>query len=328
MTIKDLKKLNIKEILAQTVKFAQSNGTLCALIVLGVIASLSFPAFFTSLNLSNIVKQQSMIGLVAIGMTFVILSGGIDLSVGSIVAVSAVVSAMLSGRFILFPVVVPIFVGLFIGFANGVLITKLKISPFIATLAMMLGARGLAFIITGGETVRSTAVTEVFTQISRGYVWIFPYFGIIFLLFIIGASIVLNRTSFCRGVYAIGGNEEAARMMGLDVDKEKMIVYAISGGLSGASGVLLTSRLGSGQPYVAGGWELSAIAAVVIGGTLLSGGVGKISGTLWGVLILGVISNMINMLGTLEYWYANFATGILLLIVIMLQSRVSKQQGR
>jgi ribose/xylose/arabinose/galactoside ABC-type transport system permease subunit len=321
-----LKKPTIKEMLSQTITFAQSNGTLCALIVLCVIASLSFPAFFTSLNLSNIVKQQSMIGLVAIGMTFVILSGGIDLSVGSIVAVSAVVAAMLSGQFILFPVVVPILVGLCIGIANGLLITKLRISPFIATLAMMLGARGLAFIITGGETVRSPAVTEVFIQISRGYVWIFPYFGIIFLLFIVAASIVLNRTSFGRRIYAVGGNEEAARMMGLDVDKEKIIVYAISGGLSGAAGVLLTSRLGSGPPYVAGGWELSAIAAVVIGGTLLTGGVGKMSGTLWGVLIIGVISNMINMLGTLEYWYANFATGILLLTVILLQSRVSKQQ--
>jgi ribose/xylose/arabinose/galactoside ABC-type transport system permease subunit len=321
-----LKKPTIKEMLSQTITFAQSNGTLCALIVLCVIASLSFPAFFTSLNLSNIVKQQSMIGLVAIGMTFVILSGGIDLSVGSIVAVSAVVAAMLSGQFILFPVVVPILVGLCIGIANGLLITKLRISPFIATLAMMLGARGLAFIITGGETVRSPAVTEVFIQISRGYVWIFPYFGIIFFLFIVAASIVLNRTSFGRRIYAVGGNEEAARMMGLDVDKEKIIVYAISGGLSGAAGVLLTSRLGSGQPYVAGGWELSAIAAVVIGGTLLTGGVGKMSGTLWGVLILGVISNMINMLGTLEYWYANFATGILLLTVILLQSHVSKQQ--
>ena len=318
--------MNFKELFSQTIKFSQSNGTLCALIVLCLIASLSFPAFFTSLNLSNIVKQQSMIGLGAIGMTFVILSGGIDLSVGSIVAVTAVVSAMLSGRFILFPVVVPIIVGLSIGFANGLLITKMKISPFIATLSMMLGARGLAFIITGGETVRSPEVTEVFTQISRGYVWIFPYFGIIFFIFIIAAAIVLNRTSFGRRVYAIGGNEEAARMMGLDVDKGKMIVYAISGGFSGAAGVLLTSRLGSGQPNAAGGWELSAIAAVVIGGTLLTGGVGKMSGTLWGVLILGVISNMINMLGTLEYWYANFATGILLLTVIMLQSRVSNQQ--
>ncbi len=321
-----MKKPTIKEMLSQTITFAQSNGTRCGLLTLCAIASTSFPVFFTSLNLSNIVKQQSMIGLVAIGMTFVILSGGIDLSVGSIVAVSAVVAAMLSGQFILFPVVVPILVGLCIGIANGLLITKLRISPFVATLAMMLGARGLAFIITGGETVRSPAVTEVFIQISRGYVWIFPYFGIIFLLFIVAASIVLNRTSFGRRIYAVGGNEEAARMMGLDVDKEKIIVYAISGGLSGAAGVLLTSRLGSGQPYVAGGWELSAIAAVVIGGTLLTGGVGKMSGTLWGVLILGVISNMINMLGTLEYWYASFATGILLLTVILLQPRVSKQQ--
>jgi ribose/xylose/arabinose/galactoside ABC-type transport system permease subunit len=321
-----VKKPEFKAISAQIIKFSQSNGTLCALIVLGLIASLSFPAFFTPLNLSNIVKQQSMIGLVAIGMTFVILSGGIDLSVGSIVAVSAVISAMLSGQFILLPIVIPIIVGVFIGFANGLLITKLKISPFIATLAMMLGARGLAFIITKGETIRSETITQPFIQISRGYVWIFPYFGIIFLLFLIGASILLYSTSFGRRVYAIGGNEEASRMMGLNVDRGKMIVYAISGGLSGAAGVLLTSRLGSGQPHAAGGWELSAIAAVVIGGTLLTGGVGKMSGTLWGVLILGVISNMINMLGTLEYWYANFATGIILLIVIMLQARVSNQQ--
>ncbi len=308
-------------IIRQGAAFVRSHGALSALLILCVIVSLRYPVFRTLLNLSNIFRQVSMIGLVSIGMTAVILTGGIDLSVGSIAAVGAVIAANFSGQFILIPVLIPIIVGTIIGFGNGVLITKLKIPPFIATLAMMLGARGIAFIITQGETVRARRLSESFTQIARGDILGIPNFAIIFILLLIVAIIVLNYTSFGRRIYAIGGNEEAARMMGLDVDKEKTIVYMINGGLAGTAGMLLASRLGSGQPYAAEGWELNAIAAVVIGGTMLTGGVGKIEGTLYGVLILGIISNAINLQGTLPYWYANLVTGILLLIVILIQSR-------
>lgn len=319
-----MKKNRYRGFLKYGLAFLQTQGALLALIILGVIASLAFDVFLTPLNLSNIFRQVSMIGLVSIGMTFVILTGGIDLSVGSIAAVAAVVAANFSDQFVLIPVFIPILIGAVIGFTNGFVITNLKIPPFIATLAMMLGARGLAFIISKGETVRAQHLSESFTQIARGYILGIPNFGIIFILFLLMAMVVLKYTSFGRRIYAIGGNEEAARMMGLNVDTEKKIVYTISGSFSAMAGMLLASRLGSGQPYAAAGWELNAIAAVVIGGTLLTGGVGKVEGTFYGVLILGIISNVINLQGTLPYWYANLVTGILLLIVILLQSRLSK----
>ena len=319
-----MKKYRYSGLFKYGLTFLQTQGALLALIILGVIASFAFDVFLTPLNLSNIFRQVSMIGLVSIGMTFVILTGGIDLSVGSIAAVAAVVAANFSDQFVLIPVFIPILIGAVIGFTNGFVITNLKIPPFIATLAMMLGARGIAFIISKGETVRAQHLSESFTQIARGYILGIPNFGIIFILFLLIAMVVLKYTSFGRRIYAIGGNEEAARMMGLNVDTEKKIVYTISGSFSAMAGMLLASRLGSGQPYAAAGWELNAIAAVVIGGTLLTGGVGKVEGTFYGVLILGIISNVINLQGTLPYWYANLVTAILLLIVILLQSRLSK----
>jgi len=301
----------------------RSHGAFVALSILFIAASLSFDVFFTFLNLTNIFRQVSMIGLVSIGMTFVILTGGIDLSVGSIAAVAAVVAAGLSNQFVLFPVAIPIILGAVIGCVNGLIITKLRIQPFIATLAMMLGVRGVAFIISKGEPVRSPHLSEAFTQIARGDILGIPNFGVFFIISTITAAIVLKYTSFGRRLYAIGGKEEAARMMGLNVDKEKVLVYTISGFCSGFAGMLLASRLGSGQPYAAGGWELNAIAAVVIGGTLLTGGVGNVINTIYGVFILGIISNAINLIGTLPYWYANLATGMILLVVILMQSRLS-----
>jgi ribose transport system permease protein len=304
----------------------RSHGAFVALAIMFIAASLSFDVFFTFLNLTNIFRQVSMIGLVSIGMTFVILTGGIDLSVGSIAAVAAVVAAGLSNQFVLFPVAIPIIVGALIGCVNGLIITKLRIQPFIATLSMMLGVRGIAFIISKGEPVRSPHLSEVFTQIARGDIFGIPNFGVFFIISTITAAIVLKYTSFGRRLYAIGGKEEAARMMGLNVDKEKVLVYTISGFCSGFAGMLLASRLGSGQPYAASGWELNAIAAVVIGGTLLSGGVGNVVNTIYGVFILGIISNAINLIGTLPYWYANLATGIILLVVILMQSRFSAKE--
>jgi ribose/xylose/arabinose/galactoside ABC-type transport system permease subunit len=304
--------------------YVRQEGTLVALISLFIFSSLYFDVFFTALNLSNIFRQVSMIGLISIGMTFVILTGGIDLSVGAIVAVSAVTAANLSGEFILLPVLIPIIIGAFIGAINGLIIAKLRIQPFIATLAIMLAARGIAFIISKGEAVRAQRLGDSFLQIARGDILGIPNFGIIFISVLIVSAIVLNYTSFGRSVYAIGGNEEAATMMGLNVFRGKVLVYTISGALAGTAGMLLASRLGSGQPYAGEGWELQAIAAVVIGGTLLTGGVGRINGTLYGVLILGIIANSLNLVGNVPYWYANLITGFLLLVVILIQTKIAR----
>ncbi len=305
----------------------QSQGPLVVLLILCTVATLSFPTFLTPVNLGNILKQVSLVGVVSIGMTFVILSGGIDLSVGSIAAVAAVLAAKLSGQFGWIVVLIPILAGVCIGAVNGVLITRMKIPPFIATLAMMLGARGLALLLSGGEPVKSDS-SAWFSQIAKGDVLGIPYLGIIFVLALGVAILVAKYTSFGRSVYAIGGNEEAARMMGLNVNRSKMFVYMICGGCAAAAGMLLTSMVDSGQPKEAVGWELTAIAAVVIGGTSLAGGIGKVGHTLYGVLILGVISNIINQISIwtplkLTSLDTDVITGTLLLAVVLLQSRIT-----
>ena len=302
----------------------QSQGPLVTLLALAAVASICFPSFLTPVNLANILRQVSMIGLVSIGMTLVILSGGIDLSVGSIAAVAAVLAARLSGQFGLIVVLIPILAGVCLGAMNGAFVTRMKIPPFIATLAMMLGARGLAFMLSGGEPV-GLDTSGWFSRIAKGDVLGVPYFGIIFALTLGIAIIVAKYTAFGRSVYAIGGNEEAARMMGLNVNRSKMLVYMICGGCAAAAGTLLTSMLDSGQPTAAEGWELTAIAAVVIGGTSLTGGIGKMSHTLYGVLILGVIPNIINQIATLTELDTKVITGTLLLAVVLLQSRITNQ---
>ena len=308
----------------------QSQGSLLTLLVLCAVASIYFPGFRTADNLANVFKQVSLSGLVSLGMAFVILSGGIDLSVGSIAAVATVLAARLSGQSGLIVVLIPILAGVCIGAMNGTLVTRMKIPPFIATLAMMLGARGLAYILAGGEPVKVAPNTPGwFLQIAKGDVLGIPYLGIIFILALGVAILVAKYTTFGRSIYAIGGNEEAARMMGLNVNRSKMLVYMICGGCAAAAGTLLTSKLNSGQPTEPEGWELTAIAAVVIGGTSLTGGIGKISHTLYGVLILGVIPNIINQIATiiqkatLTPLDTNVITGTLLLAVVLLQSRLA-----
>ncbi len=309
-----------------TASLMQSQGPLVAFLVLCAVATACFPTFLTPVNLANILRQVSLTGLVSIGMAFVILSGGIDLSVGSIAAVAAVLAAKLSGEFPLTVVLIPILAGVCIGTVNGVLITCVKIPPFIATLAMMLGAGGLAFVLSGGGPARSDT-SGWFAQIAKGDILGIPCVGVVFILALGVAIIVAKHTPFGRGVYAIGGNEEAAMMMGLNVNRSKMIVYMISGGCAATAGVLYASRFPSVLPSDTVGWELTAIAAVVISGTSLTGGIGKMSHVLYGVLILGTIPNIIKKQGTLDSMDENVITGVLLLAVILLQSRMSNQKN-
>lgn len=303
----------------------RAQGPLLTLLVLCALASTVFPDFRTWLNISNVLKQVSMIGLVSIGMTFVILSGGIDLSVGSTAAVAALLAAKLGGEYGPVTALVPVLAGVCVGAANGALVTRAAMPPFIATLATMLGARGLAFIMSDGNSIVVEDPSGWFSQMARVDILGLPLFAVIFVVALIVAIAVARYTSFGRSVYAVGGNEEAARMMGLSVRRCKMAVYMICGGCAGAGGTLLASRLNSAKPDAAGGWELAAIAAVVIGGTSLTGGRGKMSHTLYGVLILGVIPNIINKFeAPLHSWYKEMITGVLLLAVILLQSRTTR----
>jgi len=306
-----------------------SQGPLVTLVTLLIIAWVCFPDFRTAGNMANVGRQVSMIGVVSIGMAFVILSGGIDLSVGSIAALASLLAAKLSGQFALAPVLVPITAGVAVGALNGALVTRLKIPPFTATLAMMLGVRGLVFILAGKSAGAAGVSGGWFSRIAWGGWLGIPYSAMILTLLLVAAVIVSCYTGFGRSVYAVGGNEEAAGMMGLRVGRCKMLVYMICGGCAGVGGMILASRVTSVRPDIAGGWELTAIAAVVISGISLIGGIGKIGHVVYGVLILGIIPNVINKLPIILPTYSNdLITGLLLLAVVLLQSRIAKRDLR
>lgn len=299
----------------------QRNGPLVALLLIILFATLRYDSFLTETNLWNVLRQNSMLGLVALGMTFVIISGGIDLSVGSLVALADVLAAGLSKYGLAAAILAPVAVGTLLGLANGLLVARARIAPFIVTLGTMIAIRGIALAATGEVSVRVDRLNESFTVLGRGLVGPVPVPVILFLALCGVGALLLNLTSAGRNVLAIGGNEEAARLMGLPVERTKVLVYAINGALASLAGVVLASRLGAGQPVAGQGWELDAIAAVVLGGTLLTGGIGKVSGTIIGVLILGLLFNIFNLEGTFSSWWQWVLRGALLMLVVIVQSR-------
>jgi ribose transport system permease protein len=311
---------------AKIASFLQRQGVLVTLLIVCAFATARYEAFLTPENLLNVLRQNSMLGLIALGMTFVILTGGIDLSVGSLLAVAGVVAANLAGRGILVAVLAGVGVAALLGFVNGFVIAKARIQPFIATLAMMIAARGLALAATGEESVRVDRLAEGFTWLGRGWIGPVPVpVLIVAVAFVIG-WVVLNHTRFGRHVYALGDNEEAARLMGLNVARTTLGVYTLSGALAGLAGVILASRLGAGQPTEGTGRELDAIASVVVGGTLLTGGQGGVGSTIVGVLLLGIIYNIFNLEGTISSWWQWVLRGIFLLAVVIVQNRLSARE--
>jgi ribose transport system permease protein len=306
--------------------FVQRQGALIALVLVCIFAAYRYDRFLTEFNISNVLRQNSMLGLVALGMTFVILTGGIDLSVGSLVAVAGVIAAQLANRGTLFAVAAAIAFTALLGFANGLVIAKARIQPFIATLAMMIAARGLALVYTGEQSVKAETASGSFSWLGRGALGLLPVPVVILIVAYAVAWLVLNHTRFGRHVYSIGDNEEAARLMGLNVSRVAISVYTLSGALAGLAGVILASRLGTGQPVAGSGWELDAIAAVVVGGTLLTGGQGGVGSTLVGVLLLGVIFNLFNLEGTISPWWQLVLRGLILLMVVIIQNRLSARK--
>lgn len=277
----------------------QSQGALIMLLVVCVAGFIRYEAFLTGENLLNVVRQNSVVGLVALGMTFVILTGGIDLSVGALLAVAGVIAANLAEQGLIVALVAAVAATTVLGLINGIVIAKARIQPLIVTLAMMIAARGLALAATGEQSVR--IANQDFTYLGRGLIG--DFFPVPILILIVAFAfgwLVLNQTRFGRNVFAVGDNDEAARLMGLNTSRVIIAVYAISGALAGLAGVILASRLGAGQPVAGTGYELDAIAAVVIGGTLLTGGQGSVLSTLVGVLLLGVIFNLFNLEGTIS----------------------------
>jgi ribose transport system permease protein len=302
-------------------------GVLLALVALVVFGWMRYENFLGSFNVLSVLRYNSMFALVALGMCFVIITGGIDLSVGSTAALGSVVAALLSPYGVVPGLLGGLAAGLAVGACNALIITRLNILPFITTLATMLAASGCALLLAGNQSV-SVSYESGFTELGQGDFLGFPIPAWIALAAFLLGSLVLNLTSFGRTVLAIGGNEDATRLMGLPAERVKALVYLASGGLAGLAGVILAAQFGAGQPIEGVGWELFAIAAVVVGGTLLTGGVGSVGSTLAGVLLLGLIFNILNFengLGwiSLSAYWQSVIRGAFLLLVVAIQARLS-----
>ncbi|MER7173220.1 ABC transporter permease [Streptomyces mesophilus] len=306
---------------------AQQHGALVALLLTVVIASLTFESFPTSDNLGNVAEGSAFLAIIALGMTFVIVTGGIDLSVGSTFALGGVLAAWGSQYGTLVALLLPLAVCGLIGLVNGLLIAKARLAPFIVTLAAMLLARGVLLNITdeGSTTYLVEEKSFLATLGEESLLGVSLLVWITAVLFVIGA-LVLRRSRFGQYVYAVGGNEDAASLMGAPVARTKIAVYTLSGLCAGLAGALNAAYLMSGVTILGVGMELDAIAAVVIGGTLLTGGFGFISGTLAGVLLLQVIKNIINQIGSLDSSYQQVVSGAFLAVVVVAQTWLGRRR--
>lgn len=306
---------------AVKIYFKENLGIIVAFLVLCVFLSV-FPktsgSFFTRQNIFNVLRQISTNLFLACGMTMVIILGGIDLSVGSIIALSGCISAGCVARYNLplpIALLMGILVGLLVGMFNGAVISKTTIPAFIVTLATMNIAKGLAYVYTGGSPVR--VVTKEWQFLGAGYVGIFPTPVVILVIVLIITAIIMNKTKMGRHMYAVGGNQQAAEFSGIKVEKVKFFVHAFSGLMAGLAGIVLASRMYSGQPTAGDGAEMDAIAAVVVGGTSMAGGSGKIGGTIIGGLIIGVLNNGLNLLNVNSFWQY-VVKGVVILLAVFL----------
>ncbi len=309
----------------------QQQGALLALAIVAAFGAFRYGADFRSgQNLWEMLRNNSYYGLIALGMTFVIMTGGIDLSVGAVVALTSVVAARLSSHGVYPATIGAMLAGLTVGIVNGGIIARFKIQPFVVTLAMFLACRGLALNLEHNANVSADYLSG-FIKIDQSNVGRVPIPLIITVVAYVLGSIALNFTRFGRHVLALGGNEEAARLAGLPMTRTTVGVYALSGALAGLAGTILAAQTSTGSANYAIGWELSAIAAVVVGGTLLTGGQGSVGTTLVGVLLLGLIFNELNFersKGTFNlttYW-ENVIRGAFLLIVVLFQNRLSRRR--
>jgi erythritol transport system permease protein len=317
---------------------------LIALIVLWVFFSFFASSFLTGANIEILVKQMALNGILAIGMTFVILTAGIDLSVGSVVGFTGIVAGLLInegihvGGWIIFPhtwmvLVISLLAGTFLGAVNGFIITRFNVAPFIVTLGMLLVARGLAGLINDGKTFPNLVGKEAlgntrFQELGTGeLLGLLPWAIVIILIFAVVAWFVTTRTPFGRAVYAVGGNERAAELSGVRVNRTKMLVYMISGFCAATVGLIIASQLVAAHPATGQYFELYAIAAVVLGGTSLAGGRGTIVGTIIGALVIGTLNNGLTLMGISSFTKL-IITGVVIvaaLIIDQLQQRAERR---
>ena len=298
-------------------------------LLLGVVLALCVvwtalnPNFIKLNNVINILRQSSFTAIAAVGMTMILLIGEIDLSAGSVVCISGLLGAMVcrATNSLALSVLTALTAGALTGLMNGVLCAKGRLPGFIATLASMTVLRGLAYIITGGNSVIWT--NSAFTKIGTGYVWIVPIPVIIMIFVLISGVYLTTELKFGRYIYAVGGNLEASRWSGIEVDKVKIIVYIVMGILTSIAGLIITARLGSGQPSAGTNFEMDCITAAVVGGTSLSGGKGKIIGTIFGVLLLTVLTNGMTLVGINTYWQ-QVLKGIIIVVSVLADTKHKK----
>lgn len=311
-----------------TMKYMSELTTVIALIILMAVITIINSNFLTANNLLNLLLQVTSNALIAFGMTFVILTGGIDLSVGSILALSSVLTAGLlgSGMPVTLAILISLILGCILGMMNGLLISYGKLAPFIVTLATMTIFRGATLVYTNGNPItKGLSDTFLFQFLGQGYIVGIPFPVIIMFIVFIVLYVLLHKTAFGKSVYAIGGNEKAAYISGVKLNKVKIIIYSISGIMASISGLIITSRLSSAQPTAGASYEMDAIAAVVLGGTSLSGGKGRILGTLIGALIIGVLNNGLNIIGVSAFWQQVVKGVVILIAVLIDRFKVVKQ---
>lgn len=313
---------------ARALSVLQREMSTALLVLLVAVSAILSPNFLSRNNIQNLADQIPVFGVLAAGQMLVILSGGIDLSVGSVVALGAFFAAALSFHGVVPAIVVPLVITGLVGLLNGLGVAYTRVPPFIITLAMLTIARGVALQAAAnyhGGSVSGAGAAPVsadgsngFRLISEGSVLGIPYGTIIMALVFVGVAYMLRYTRFGRHIFAVGGNETAAALLGVRVRRVKLAIYTISGALAGLAGVLLASRVLSAPPTAAQGYELDAITAVVVGGTLLTGGVGTVRGTIVGLLIIGILPNIFNLLSLDPAWQ-QVARGSILLLVVLLQ---------
>jgi galactofuranose transport system permease protein len=309
--------------------FLSQYGVIVALLAVILFGWLRYDNFLGSFNILSVVRYNAMFALVALGMCFVIMTGGIDLSVGTTAALGSVVAAYASPYGAIPALLAGVGAGLAVGALNAFTVTRLNIMPFVATLASMLAASGTALLLAGNQSI-PVDYASGFTTIGQGNFLGLPIPAIIAALAYVAGSIILNYTSGGRTVLAIGGNEDATNLMGLPASRVKALTYLASGGLAGLAGVILAAQFGAGQPIEGVGWELFAIASVVVGGTLLTGGSGSVGTTLAGVLLLGLIFTVLNFENgkgwiSLSAYWQSVIRGLFLLFVVMLQARLAQK---
>lgn len=307
-------------------KFISEYAIIVIFIIMFIAMSIAAPNFLTTSNMANVLRQVSINGICAVGMTFVMLTGGIDLSVGAVLGASGVLTAMMMLRGVN-PVVaslVSLVFGIVIGYLTGMYISHFQIPPMIATLGTMTSLRGVAYLITGGTPV--FGFSESYVVIGQGYWGVVPIPVIILVITFAVGIFVLSKTRLSRYIYGVGGNEEVSRLSGINVHKIKAIAYAVSGFCSALAGLVMLGRVNSGQPRAGEGYEMDVITAVVLGSVSLSGGTGKLSHVIFGVLIIGVLTNGMTMMAVDDYWQ-RVVKGIVLLLAVGFDRYIQKRQS-